>query len=386
MRTILIPLCSLLLLVSCIPTSQRLYNRELRPLPPKLEVKYKLFFRQNKPYLAIAAPLRNYNLDLRAYADVEVKSQIWDKLESFKDSTSELLHLIPIELNQPSFALDIRLVNNNNQILYHDLYYANRNTNAEELIYLENTNGQAILDAHLKADQVFKIRHNSDSILNFYIKYIAESQKPAPPPYSRNSAYINAAVADYDQLFVVPMGKGIKLSQEGLYFIQTDTLSSKGYAINYFGEDYPKMTRVADLILGTRYITKNEEYDRMKNAENPKKALDEYWLARNKKPEDAKRLISLYYNRMQEANQRFTTFKEGWKTDRGIIYTIFGYPAIVRKYPDKEIWYYSHSPGRYPVEFVFLRYGQQYILERSGTLRDPWNAEILKWRVGRISN
>lgn len=191
MRIFLISFCSLLLLGSCISTSQRLYNRELRPLPPKLEVRYKLFFKQNKPYLAIIAPMRNYKLDLRVYGDVEVKSQIWDKLEIIKDSISEVIHLIPIDLNQSSFALDIRLVNNNNQILFHDLYYANKSSHIEELIYLEDENGFPILDPYLKADQVFKIRHNSDSILNFYIKYIQKSQKPAPPPLTVETMVIS---------------------------------------------------------------------------------------------------------------------------------------------------------------------------------------------------
>ena len=38
----------------------------------------------------------------------------------------------------------------------------------------------------------------------------------------------------------------------------------------------------------------------------------------------AKSLIAIYYNRIQNANLHFTTFKEGWKTDRGMIYVVFG--------------------------------------------------------------
>lgn len=386
MRAILSFFCSLLLLGSCVTNSSRLHNRELRPLPPKLDIQYKVFFKNNKPHLAIQAPFRNYKLDLRAYAEADSKVLLWEDLKNFKDSISEVVHLIPLEVKAGVFALDIRIVNNNNQILYHDLYYANRFSNAEELIYLEDAVGTPILSQHLKSTDNFKIRHNSDSIRNFYIKYIEKPQKPAPPPYSRNSGYVNASKQESQQMFVVPMGKMLKISEEGLYFIQSDTLSSKGYVINHFGDDYPQMTRVNDLILGTRYITKNEEYTRMKNANDPKKALDEYWLARNKNKAEAKRLIQLYYNRMQESNERFTSLKEGWKTDKGLIYTIFGYPTIVRKYADKEIWYYSQSRGRYPVEFVFLRLGQQYILDRTGTLREPWNAEILKWRIGRAQN
>lgn len=375
----------LFFLSSCISTGgDRLYYRELHVFPLNFDIQHKIVFEHHQPYLLLAAPTTNYTLHLRAYLGDSKTTLLWKQEYEMRDSMSQVVHKIKLDIASSAFALDVRILNSNQQTLFHDLYYANKATNTEEIIYLTDVAGMPLLKNYLTADQTFKISHNSDSILKFYIRYYKDPVRPAPPPYSRNTGVFNPVGNRYDEFFIVNRGKELKLTAEGLYFIQTDTLSGKGVFINYFGAEYPKMTRITDLVLATRYITKNEEYDALNNAKNQKAALDQYWLARNKKAAEAKRLISLYYNRMQEANNLFTTCKEGWKTDMGLIYSIFGKPVIVRKYPDKTIWYYSHAHGRFPVEFVFLRSAGQFILERSGNLRESWNAEILKWRVGQV--
>lgn len=364
--------------------TERLQHRELVNIPRSFEVKYKIVYEKNQPYLFLQAPVHNYKLSLRVYTNYDKNPElIWTSEPDFRDSMTQVIHKVKIDVTIPQFALDIRVVNSNQQILFHDIAYLQGLSSISEILYLTDENGTPILDNYLKAEQSFKLTHNSDSILKFYIKYYEESFNPAPPPQSQNSGFFNAANKTYNQLFVVNRGRELKLSEEGLYFIQTDTASNKGIYINYFGPDYPSMTRLGDLVLATRYITTDTEYNKMRNAANIKVAFDEYWLARNKKETEAKRLISLYYNRMMEANRLFPTTKEGWKTDMGMIFTVFGRPDIIRRYSDKVVWYYSQTPGRYPVEFVFAQFTGQYILERSGNLKEPWSAEILKWRIGQ---
>jgi GWxTD domain-containing protein len=242
-----------------------------------------------------------------------------------------------------------------------------------------------LLRNYLKTDDFFKIGHNKSSVLNFYIDFYGEEFAPAPPPASKNNGFLNPSTETIKQNFTVLKGRELKLSEKGIFYIRTDSTANDGIFISYFGEDFPSLSNVNELVLATRYITKNEEYDKMTSAENMKTALDQYWLSRNKNEQEAKRLISLYYNRMKEANRFFTYGKQGWKSDRGMIYTIFGKPQIVRKYEDKCIWYYSHSSGRNPVEFVFNLYNGQYLLERSGILKEAWNAEIIKWRLGKAN-
>lgn len=365
--------------------AQKLQNRELNIFPQNFEVVHKCIFENNVPQLVISVPAYNYRLGLKAYSGYPGKAVLlWQSERDFRDSITELPHKLPIDVTSQDFALEIRITNSNNQVLFYDINYVNA-SDPETQIYLTDVNGMPLLSNYLKEDEFFKITHNNEFILNFYLKFYPTSLAPAPPPASKNSSYFNPAAQVHKQQFSVARGRELKLSDEGLYFIQTDSTAKEGVFMGFYGADFPSLSRVADLVLATRYITKNEEYLKMTSASNIKMALDEYWLARNKKETEAKRLISLYYNRMKEANRRFSTVKEGWKSDMGMIYTIFGKPQIVRKFKDKTVWYYSHGNGRNPVEFLFLNYGNQFILDRSSTLREPWNGEIMNWRLGRAN-
>ena len=365
--------------------AQKLHHRELTLFSKNFELKYKCIFENDRPYLIVAAPAYNYRLGLKVYTDYSSKPNlVWQSEPEFRDSISETVHKIPLEFELNDFALEIKVVNSNKQLLFHDIAYVSA-SDVNTQLYITDADGLPLLRNYLKEDDFFKISHNKSSVLNFSVAYFSEEAIPAPPPASKNNGYFNPQNQVVSQNFTVIRARELKLSEKGIFYIQTDSTATEGIFISYFGEDFPALSNVNELVLATRYITKNEEYEKMTTSPNMKAALDEYWLSRNKNEQEAKRLISLYYNRMKEANRFFTYAKQGWKTDMGMIYTIFGKPQIVRKYADKTIWYYSHDVGRDPVEFVFLRYKNQFLLDRSGTLKEPWNAEIIKWRLGKAN-
>ena len=385
LQNIIFLCCSIILLNSCSSViTEKLQNRSLITFPDNFEVKQKLVFEDNQAYLYIQAPVQYYKLELRAYENESNKTiLIWTSPIEFSDSASHQIHKVKIDLSLNSFALDIRLLNSSNEALYYDLIYANKEE-SEFTIYLQDSKNQIIFDNYVSSNQTFSIRHQSKETEKLFIRYFPVSFSPAPPPYSKNSGYFDALNAKYEELFETKVNKDLKISEKGLYFIQLDTNSNNGIYLNLFDADFPKMTNVQDLILATRYITKNDEYEKMVNSKELKKSLDEFWLSRNKKENDAKRMISIYYNRIKEANKYFSVAKEGWKSDMGIIYTIFGKPNIVRKYSDKTIWYYTQNEDRNPVEIVFDKENGQFVLDRSPSLQESWNAEIAKWRLGRV--
>jgi GWxTD domain-containing protein len=97
------------------------------------------------------------------------------------------------------------------------------------------------------------------------------------------------------------------------------------------------MNEITELIDPIRYISTSTEYKNLKAAVNPKKGLDAFWLKLGKNEENSKELLKKYYRRIETANQFFTSYKEGWKTDRGIIYIIYGVPNSIRKNEDQEV-------------------------------------------------
>ena len=73
------------------------------------------------------------------------------------------------------------------------------------------------------------------------------------------------------------------------------------------------------------------------------------------KSERARTLIREFYTRVESANNYFTSYLEGWKTDRGIIYIIYGVPNVVYKNKDYENWIYGEENNMMSINFTFHR-------------------------------
>jgi len=122
--------------------------------------------------------------------------------------------------------------------------------------------------------------------------------------------------------------------------------------------------------------------------ENKKEAFETFWLDMTKSADGAQWIIRSYFDRIEEANYFFTNYKEGWKTDMGMVFIILGPPDEVYKDGEKESWHYR-SEGKDPlVIFNFLHIkslftDQQYMLIRDNQYKSYWYKAIDSWRKGR---
>lgn len=159
--------------------------------------------------------------------------------------------------------------------------------------------------------------------------------------------------------------------------------------------NYPAVQTAYELAAPLYYIMNENEYKKLMKIEDPqemKKAIDRFWLSNIKNSIVAKRVVSLYYERVEEANKLFSNFKEGWKTDPGMVYILFGPPLQIDSFPDEMTWYYSYN--RYDPEERFefnlsnirSKYYPfyNYLLDRSGVYFTPQLNQIQKWRSGGI--
>ncbi|MCH2042857.1 MAG: GWxTD domain-containing protein [Saprospiraceae bacterium] len=385
-RSILLVISCILGLSSCtIQTHRQLYHKELSTYGDiERTVHYQIIHQGDSSFLYLKAGLEDYIVTCRAYEQYDAKNLLFEKRVEIEDEQKGTLQRISLETNAATYACEIIIsaTYNPSVALYHDISFVNNIQDNWQSIYITDLYKNPILRKYLHVNEEFKIYYKKNVAQKFYVKYRNIDFRPSPPPFSKNYSLYNP-LKDYDELYVVKAGQTLKFSEEGSYFIQTDTSSNKGVFVNCFNTDYPKVTRLKDLILSMRYITRNNEYERMNNAKDKKAELDNYWLKRagnNKK--NARYLLQTYFNRIEQANIYFTTYKEGWKTDRGLIYTIFGEPQTIRKYSNKEIWYYSSNYRRPPIELVFTRVGEQYILERDQDYQTPWGLEVYNWRKG----
>ena len=363
-------------------SSERLQNRTFENLPQNFEVKHKVIFENKTPNILIQVPAFQYFLTLKVFITNEKKKElIWTSEKEINDSISECLHKFKLDCNESDFVLEVNVFSTNRQLLYSDLSLVN-NKNGQNTIYLLDENENYLIDDNVKIDTKYRIISTEQSDCN--ISYFSSGLSPAPPPYSQNEGFFNPKEAEVTEKLELKNRDFFQFNRTGTYYIYTNDNQENGVFVSVFHKDFPIISQLKDLILATRFITKNEEYKKLLNAENPKTVLDEFWLSRNKNESEAKQLIKTYYNRAKEANRLFSYAKEGWKTDMGMIFIIFGRPAMVKKFSNKIIWYYSQSAGRGPVEFVFENRFGQAVLERSENYRDAWNAEILKWRMGKL--
>ncbi len=98
------------------------------------------------------------------------------------------------------------------------------------------------------------------------------------------------------------------------------------------------------------YIIPSKKLNQMKDAKpaEKKKLFMEYWKSRDPSPNTPENeLMNEYYRRINYANENFgSSLKEGWRTDMGMIYVMFGAPNDIERHPfdigskPYQIWYY----------------------------------------------
>jgi GWxTD domain-containing protein len=140
-----------------------------------------------------------------------------------------------------------------------------------------------------------------------------------------------------------------------------------------------------------KYIARKDEIDtwkKLKDAEAKRQFLYTFWKGRNALAvEDDTRTSKQYYQRVKQANDRFSTIRrQGWRTDRGRVYLIFGEPSEIERYPNEidskpyEIWRYNNLEGGVVFVFGDVSGFSEYQLLHStmrGELRDEnWERKV----------
>jgi GWxTD domain-containing protein len=176
--------------------------------------------------------------------------------------------------------------------------------------------------------------------------------------------------------------------KQGYYKVK-DPEGNGGFGFILAGSAFPGMTQSAELIPPLVYISSREERKALLSPENPKLALDQFWLNISPQKDRAREIIRKYYLNIEDANRLFSQYKEGWKTDRGMVMAIFGPPYQVFQNQEAEVWIYDKGHGPENSVFYFFR-------KRAGNFADIWELKRLSdydkiwygvvdlWRKGLI--
>jgi len=221
------------------------------------------------------------------------------------------------------------------------------------------------------------------------VQYYTHEFDPAPSPMGTATKNVLRTL-NADSLFTIKTNQLFVPRKPGLYFIQEDTTQSTGVSIRIGDQRYPRYTRPEDLVEPLIYISTKNELKDLQTTTAPKKTLDTYWLRLTSNSETrAKRSIRSYYRRVAMANRLFTNYKEGWKTDMGMIYIVLGQPDQVTRQRDKEVWSYTQNANFSEINFTFMRRPNSYSEDSFELVRyveyEPiWYPVVEEWRKGVV--
>jgi GWxTD domain-containing protein len=224
-----------------------------------------------------------------------------------------------------------------------------------------------------------------------YVRYYNRDFPLAAPPFSE----LTATSFQYkeDSVFIlIPSAEGIinfTANKKGFYHFQCDSSSHEGFTLFNFSETFPEIKKAEEMLPPLRYITSKSEYDELNNEPNKKIAIEKFWLNSTSNKDRARDVIKKYYNRVQEANQYFSSYIEGWKTDRGMIFMIYGSPGVIYKTENLETWIYGEEKSVNSLSYSFIRVNNpftdnDYTLERSAFYKQSWFISVDVWRQGRV--
>jgi GWxTD domain-containing protein len=158
---------------------------------------------------------------------------------------------------------------------------------------------------------------------------------------------------------------------------------------------YPSLKTPKDLAAPLQYLMNDKEFKELTSISDPdslKSSIDRFWLSNIGNSSTAKSVISMFYERVEEANKQFSNFEEGWKTDPGMVYILFGPPWDFTRYNDRMVWSYSYNLDDPEKNFVFRQPKLKnrfypfynFILDRSIYLNSLEYKQKERWLSGSI--
>jgi GWxTD domain-containing protein len=160
-------------------------------------------------------------------------------------------------------------------------------------------------------------------------------------------------------------------------------------------KNYPSIQSTRELARPLVYLMGEKQHEKLmkiNDSDSLKEAIDRFWLKEIGNMHKTRNVIEKYYNRVEEANKQFSNFKEGWKTDPGMIYILFGPPWYIYNRLNEMNWSYSYNrtdPKRnfdfYQPRFQSEFYPfEHYILQRHHSYFRVRYQQVQLWLSGFI--
>lgn len=278
----------------------------------------------------------------------------------------------------------------------------NRNTEFTKVLFVQKDNdinrqnflvqsrNSLMFNNIIKSNDAVTINYKDKISVKLFVRYYNRNFALALPPFSESD--IKPFEYQPDSTFEVQLKDGVVdfiATKKGFYHFQLDTTQKDGLTLFNFSDAFPNVKKIDELIPPLRFITSKAEFDELTANTDVKAAADKFWLSCTGNQERSKELIRKFYNRVQDANIHFTSYVEGWKTDRGMLFLIQGPPNVIYRDGTRENWIYGEENNVNSVSYLFSKVtnpftDNDYELERSTTFKPLWFTSVDAWRQGRI--
>lgn len=289
-----------------------------------------------------------------------------------------------------NYFLEIEIFDRNKKTKYSqgiNIYKQNVFSDQNFLITLRDT--VAFKTNFLANDEVI-VRFTNPAITQVTVDCYFKEFGPALPPFSTKAP--DEMKYKPDSVFVMPLSTNqfmLTMPVKGFYHIKVDPKSYLGITLYTYDKTFPGVSNSDEMINCTRYIMSKEEFEGCKDATDKKSCIDNFWLTLGGSNERARELLKRYYGRVKEANKLYSSYTQGWKSDRGMIYIVFGPPANIYKSKKDEIWVYGNEANPNTLRFVYNKTenpftDNDYVMERSQFYKENWYTAVEYWRQGLI--
>lgn len=415
LAVLLAGLCSILLLSNC-----RSYTTVARP-------DYSTYYAPDKTKALPTYVLYNLSDSVtRLYFSVKSSDLLYERSVSNNQLTAHVLvgyilhpvgesktisdsgHVVLNDVNESGLvkqlagSVDFDVPSEGSYYLEVTLRDLNKMTISYELLILEHNGRDArnnfmiaqkgsetpLFRNYVAANETFSLHYNKREVTKFYVKYFKPKGEAARPPYAF-PVVTPEVLPDSTWSLDLSASDSISFGAEGSYMISTSAESKTGFIVSRFPSGYPKVTTPTALLEPLRYITTKKEYVTLETSSNRKAAIDSFWLATGGSQDRARELISAFYGRVEIANMHFSTTREGWKNDRGMVYIIYGEPQNVYRAWNAETWVYGQDQSGNMLTFVFNRKitavaENDFELERNQVYNISWITAVDYWKQGQV--
>ena len=290
----------------------------------------------------------NYNLSLKSFylspGSYVIRSSVEDK-ESKKEFSTEKPFIVKL-LGGPVALSDIILISKISE-------------SGQSKKILPNVSGNV---ATQKGGVPVFFEAYSNKPEDIRIQYIISNDKHEVVFQSNGYQHLDSGKT---QIFNTIKDSSISL---GNYLLTVSLLNDSGDVIAstnkpFFSRWIGVPTTIKDLDLAIEqlvYIATQSDLDYIKDAKTKDEKIKrymEFWKKKDPSPStEENEVFNEYYRRINYANERFSHYVKGWKTDRGMVFILLGAPNNVDRHPFEydskpyEIWQY-YQMNR---QFIFV--------------------------------